>query len=74
MSRNFVRWKLQPRLAVFSRVEERWSEDWNDWDCRGRFRADVKGSSIAELSVYCTGDWDTEREEEHQRAVKLLRP
>jgi len=37
-------------------------------------RADVEDGSISELSVYCTGDWDTERVAEHQAAVSLLRP
>jgi hypothetical protein len=30
--------------------------------------------AIAALSVYCTGDWDAARREEHARAVHLLRP
>ncbi|HCZ14408.1 MAG TPA: hypothetical protein DHV85_07375 [Candidatus Accumulibacter sp.] len=45
-----------------------------NWYCRELFRADVRGTSISELSVYCTGDWDAEREAEHRQAVKLIRP
>ena len=29
---------------------------------------------IAELSVYCTGDWDQARQAEHAAAVTLIRP
>jgi hypothetical protein len=34
----------------------------------------VRADQIVELAVYCTGDWDTARREEHARAVRLLRP
>jgi hypothetical protein len=43
------------------------------WRLQAQGMRDVRGESIADLSVYCTGDWDTAREEEHARAVKLLR-
>ena len=50
-------------------------------DARGRelvrrelFRADVSGDAIAQLSVYCTGDWDRSRRAQHAREVRLLRP
>jgi hypothetical protein len=54
--------------------EERWRDDGRDWYAREIARADVGEDGIAELSVYCTGDWDAAREEEHRRAVQLLRP
>lgn len=55
-------------------VEERWQQFGEDWYCRELFRADVREGAIAELSVYCTGDWDRARRAEHARAVRLLRP
>ncbi len=30
--------------------------------------------AVAELAVYCTGDWDEARQREHARTVTLLRP
>jgi hypothetical protein len=54
--------------------EERWHAEGGDWYAREMVRADVREGAIAELSVYCTGDWDEAREEEHRRAVRLLRP
>ena len=45
-----------------------------DWYCREMARADVEDGKISELSVYCTGDWDRSRVDEHHRTVKLLRP
>ena len=30
--------------------------------------------SIAELSIFCTGDWDEARQREHAEAVQLIRP
>jgi hypothetical protein len=55
-------------------VEEEWAERGESWYCRELFRADVRGGAIAELSVYCTGDWDSQRRAEHAREVPLLRP
>jgi len=37
-------------------------------------RADVVDGAIAQLSVYCTGDWDEARQREHRVAVPLVRP
>ena len=54
--------------------EERWHERGRDWYAREMARADVGEAGITDLSVYCTGDWDEAREEEHRRAVRLLRP
>jgi hypothetical protein len=37
-------------------------------------RADVADGRIAEMSVYCTGDWDEAKQREHAAAVSLPRP
>jgi hypothetical protein len=55
-------------------VEEEWSSDGESWYCRELFRADLRGDSIAALSVYCTGDWDSKRRAQHAREVRLPRP
>jgi hypothetical protein len=34
----------------------------------------VTEGAIAELTVYCTGDWDQARQAEHATAVTLIRP
>lgn len=54
--------------------EERWHEHGRDWYAREIARADVGEAGITQLSVYCTGDWDEAREEEHRRSVRLHRP
>jgi len=54
--------------------EERWHARGCDWYAREIARADIGEGGITELSVYCTGDWDHAREEEHRRAVRLIRP
>jgi hypothetical protein len=54
-------------------VEEVWQDRGEDWYCRELFRADVVDGSITELSIYCTGDWDSARVAEHRAAVTLLR-
>ncbi len=54
-------------------LEEEWEADGERWYCRELFRADVRGASIAALSVYCTGDWEAARRAAHQREVHLLR-
>jgi hypothetical protein len=67
-------WRCEPTpTGLVIEVEERWTQDGKDWYCRELFLAQVRGESIAELSVYCTGDWDQARENEHANAVKLLR-
>jgi hypothetical protein len=54
--------------------EERWHDDTNaGWYSREMIRCDVVDGSVAELSVYCTGDWDEARQAEHAGAVRLLR-
>jgi hypothetical protein len=54
--------------------EEEWDEHGEHWYCREMMRADVTDGSIAELSVYCTGDWDSARVARHAREVVLTRP
>jgi hypothetical protein len=53
--------------------EERWEDGGQRWYCREMIRADLIGGSIAELSIYCTGDWDEARQREHAAAVRLVR-
>jgi hypothetical protein len=53
--------------------EERWEDGGQRWYCREMIRADLVGGSIAELSIYCTGDWDEARQREHAAAVHLVR-
>lgn len=67
-------WRLDPtRRGFVLEVEERWVEDGKRWYCREMLRVDVRDGEIAELSVYCTGDWTAERCEQHSREVQLLR-
>jgi hypothetical protein len=54
--------------------EERWDSGGQRWYCREMIRADVADGSIADLSIYCTGDWDEARQREHAAAVQLIRP
>lgn len=69
------RHRLDPTPTGFVlEVEERWQADGEDWYCRELFRADVHDGRIAELSIYCTGDWDAARQARHRREVRLLRP
>jgi hypothetical protein len=53
--------------------EERWEDGGQRWYCREMIRADVADGSIAELSIFCTGDWDEARQGEHAKAVRLIR-
>jgi hypothetical protein len=55
-------------------VEEEWEQDGESWYCRELFRADVADGAIAQLSVYCTGDWDRAQVARHRETVTLLRP
>jgi hypothetical protein len=55
-------------------VEETWEDGGQQWYCRELFRADVRHGSIAELALYCTGDWDAARVAEHRATVQLIRP
>lgn len=68
-------WRCDPTPKGFVlEIEERWVDDGKPWYCRELLRADVIGSQISALSVYCTGDWSAERCAQHSRDVRLLRP
>ena len=54
--------------------EERWEHEGQNWYCREMIRADVVDDTIVEMAVYCTGDWDEAKQQEHASAVRLLRP
>jgi hypothetical protein len=53
--------------------EERWEDGGQRWYCREMIRADVTDGRIAEMSIYCTGDWDEAKQREHAQAVRLIR-
>lgn len=53
--------------------EERWDEHGDSWYAREVARADLRGDAIAEMSIYCTGDWSTALVAPHAREVTLLR-
>ena len=56
-------------------VEERWTDVSDTWYCREIARADLdEAGEIAELSIYCTGDWSSARVAEHAATVSLIRP
>lgn len=70
-----TRWRSDPIPGGFVfEFEERWDDGGSHWYSRELLRADVIDGSIAELAVYCTGDWDADRQAEHARTVTLLRP
>jgi hypothetical protein len=54
--------------------EEQWEQDGKSWYSREIARADAPQGAISVLSVYCTGDWDTEHRAKHAANVKLIRP
>ena len=54
--------------------EERWRRNGQDWYSREAIRADVVDDQIVDIAVYCTGDWDAERQRQHAQNVGLLRP
>jgi hypothetical protein len=54
--------------------EERWEQGGQGWYSREMARADVVGSTIVDVSIYCTGDWDEARQAEHAAEVTLSRP
>jgi hypothetical protein len=54
--------------------EERWRHEAQHWYCREMIRADVVNGRIVDMALYCTGDWDEARQQEHAAAVKLIRP
>lgn len=54
--------------------EERWISEAQEWYCRELIHCMVRGRRIAELSVYCTGDWDEAVQHRHAGEVSLPRP
>jgi hypothetical protein len=70
-----TRWRTDPTPTGFVfEFEERWDHEGLQWYAREMMRAEVADGQIAELIVYCTGDWDQARQAEHAAAVTLLRP
>ena len=70
-----TRWRADPTPSGFVfEFEERWNSEGQPWYAREMMRIEVTGGAIAELTVYCTGDWDRARQAEHAVAVTLLRP
>ena len=70
-----TRWRTDPTPAGFVfEFEERWDHEGQEWYSRELMRVEVTSGQIAELTVYCTGDWDQARQAEHAAAVTLLRP
>jgi hypothetical protein len=68
------RWRCDPTPTGFVlELEESWQDGGEDWYAREMARADVVGTAISYLSVYCTGDWSASRRAEHAAAVQLLR-
>jgi hypothetical protein len=69
-----TRWRADPTPAGFVfEFEERWVHEGQEWYAREMMRAEVADGQIAELVVYCTGDWDQARQAEHAAAVTLIR-
>ena len=67
-------WRADPTPDGFVlEFEERWEAGSHEWYSRELLRADVVDGEIAELAVYCTGDWDEARQAEHARQVTLVR-
>ncbi|HEY2691507.1 MAG TPA: hypothetical protein VGJ50_23935 [Streptosporangiaceae bacterium] len=70
-----TRWRSDPTpTGLVFEFEERWSHEGQQWYAREMMRMDVVDGSIAELTVYCTGDWDEARQREHASTVSLIRP
>jgi hypothetical protein len=68
-------WRTDPTPSGFVlEFEERWNAEGQQWYARELIRADVTDGAIAQLAVYCTGDWDEARQAEHAAAVTLIRP
>ena len=69
-----TRWRADPTPDGFVfEFEERWNSE-GQWYAREMMRIEVADGAIAELTVYCTGDWDQARQAEHAAAVTLIRP
>jgi hypothetical protein len=53
---------------------ERWAAEGQEWYARELVLAVVEGDGIAELVLYCTGDWDEATRGRHAEQVTLIRP
>ena len=70
-----TRWRADPTPSGFVlEFEERWNSEGQPWYAREMMRIEVAEGTIAEITVYCTGDWDQARQAEHAAAVTLIRP
>ncbi|WP_152186285.1 hypothetical protein [Segeticoccus rhizosphaerae] len=57
------------------KLEERWQDGGQQWYCRECFVLDLdENGAVFDFTLYCTGDWDQDRQREHANAVTLLRP
>ena len=54
--------------------EERWEDGGQQWYCREMVHCVVTDGWISELIIYCTGDWDEQRQRLHTEQVQLIRP
>jgi hypothetical protein len=52
----------------------RHDEDGDEVTDRKILLAEVRGGRIAELTIYCSGDWDTELRARHAAETQLIRP
>jgi len=72
---NVVRLRYDPTPSGFVlEFEEEWDERGDHWYCREMARADVRDGAISQLSVYCTGDWDSAQVARHRTEVRLIQP
>lgn len=57
------------------KLEERWEDGGQQWYCREGFVLDLdQNGAVFDCTLYCTGDWDEDRQREHANTVTLLRP
>jgi hypothetical protein len=54
--------------------EERWVDGGQRWYCRELAHCVVEAGRIAELAIYCTGDWSEKVQQQHVDQVRLIRP
>jgi hypothetical protein len=70
-----TRWRSDPTpTGLVFEFEERWSSEGQQWYSREMMRMGVVDGAVADVAVYCTGDWDEARQREHARSVTLIRP
>jgi len=66
-----TRWRADPTPTGFMFEFEERDHQGQEWYAREMIRAGLADGQIAELVVYCTGDWDQARQAEHAAAVTL---